>query len=393
MAESEARMFGIINKIAIYLVVFTFAVFKLEAINSAKQQLFQELYRDGHGSSYSLGTQPGAQFNAPTTLLHTFVPASSGLSMIMGSFAPEPGRGGSVILKSSPSQGNGIDQLYTRQFFSGYRWFWMELDGQVVSSIQGGFYDLSSMTLPSNSSYTYNNHVFQLNWVGPTAADYGTKVVFKESMKLETMENSKGTTLFEGNGTSAEYVHQPRPGSFLHFAFFGSYPVGSVRVDSGSGNQYVPNLSGVYEAIGGIHQSSDLDKLRHLLVVRVPLIDRFDKNLYKIKPNFAPDITDGDGNIIAWPKTDSHLTIYGHNWSSETHQIIENENILASDRVIHWSDHHIHVSLPSSLLTTTEPCIDLEYRVESKVDQGLASNVARTRLVNANYNYSILCDR
>ena len=386
-------MFGIIIKVAIFLVVFNFAVFELDATNSVRHQLFQELYRDGHGSSYSLGTQPGSQFNAPTTLLHTFKPASSGLSMIMGSFAPEPGRGGSVILKSSPFQGNGIEQLYTRQFFSGYRWFWMEHDGQVVSPVQGGFYDLSSMTLPSNSSYTYNNHVFQLTWVGPTAADYGTKVVFKESMKMESMESSKGTIVFEGNGTSAMHVHKPRPGSFMHFAFFGSYPVGSVRVDSGSGNQYIPNLSGVYEAIGGVHQSSDPNKLRHLLVVGVPLIDRFDKNLYKIKPNFAPDIADSEGNIIAWPKTDSHLTIYGHNWSSETHQIMENEDIVEADRIIHWSDRHIHVSLPGSLLTTTEPCLDIEYRVESKVDQGLASNIAQTRIVNANYNYSILCDR
>ncbi|MEE2924637.1 MAG: hypothetical protein VX619_07650 [bacterium] len=386
-------MFGIITKITLFLVLSNFMVLESEESDSRKYQLFQQLYQDSHGSSYNLGTQPGSQFNAPTTLLHTFEPSPSGLNMIMGSFAPEPGRGGSVILKSSPSQGNGIDQLYTRQFFSGYRWFWMELDGQVISPIQGGFYDLSSMTLPSNSSYTYSNNVFQLNWMGPTAADYGTKVVFKESMKLESMESSKGTIVFEGNGTSAMYIHKPRPGSFIHFAFFGSYPVGSVRVDSGSGNQYIPNISGVYEAVGGVHQSSDFNKLRHLLVIAVPLIERFDKNLYKIKPSFAPDITDGEGNIIAWPKTDSHLTLYGHNWSSDTHQIVENGENIVPERIIHWSDRHIHVSLPSSLITTTEPCLDMEYHVKSKVDQGLTSNLVHTRLVNANYNYSLLCDR
>ena len=68
-------------------------------------------------------------------------------------------------------------------------------------------------------------------------------------MKLESMESSSGAIIFEGNGTSAMHVHKPRPGSFLHFAFFGSYPLGSLRVDSGSSNQYWPNLSGAYEAM------------------------------------------------------------------------------------------------------------------------------------------------
>ncbi len=386
-------MFGFVKTLTIIFFVYIISVFECLAFDSERHKLFRQLYSDGNNSNYNLGTQPGQQFNAPSTLIHTFNPASAGLSMIMGSFSPEPGRGASVILKSSPFQGNGIEQLYTRQFFSGYRWFWMEIDGQIVSPVQGGFYDLSSLTLPSNASYTYSNHVFQLSWTGPTAADYGTKLVFRESMKLESMESSSGPIIFEGNGTSAMHVHKPRPGSFLHFAFFGSYPLGSLRVDSGAGNQYWPNLSGAYEAIGGVHQSFDLNKLRLLLVVAVPYIERFNKNLYKIKPNFAPDITDGDGNIIAWPKTDSHLTIYGQNWSAETHQITENGQAMDPSRIIQWSDEHIHVSLPGSLITTTEPCLDIEYSIESKVDAGLVSNLVKTRLVNANYNYSILCDR
>ena len=77
----------------------------------------------------------------------------------------------------------------------------------------------------------------------------------------------------------------------------------------------------------------------------------------------------------------------------EDYHLKENDIAVDEARIIDWSDRHIHVSLPGSLLTTTEPCLDIEYRVESKVDQGLASNIAQTRIVNANYNYSILCDR
>ncbi len=393
MAGTEAGMFRFVKTLKLIFIIFSLVNSNSFASDFERHQLFRQLYSDGNHSKYKLGTQPGQQFNAPSTLSHTFNPAASGLSMIMGSFSPEPGRGTSVILKSSPSQGNGIEQLYTRQFFSGYRWFWFEHDGQIVSSVQGGFYDLSSLTLPSNASYTFNNHVFQLSWTGPTAADYGTKLVFRESMTLEPMENSSGEIIYEGNSTNAMHVHKPRPGSFLHFAFFGSYPLGSLRVDSGSGNQYWPNLSGVYEAVGGVHQSHDLDKLRLLLVIAIPYIERFNKRLYKIKPDFAPDVTDSDGNIIAWPKTDSHMTIYGKNWSADTHQITENGEVMDTSRIIQWTDEHIHLSLPGSLLTTTEPCLDVQYSIESKVDQGLSSNFVHTRLVNANYNYSMLCDR
>lgn len=376
----------------IRLVVFGFLISIINATPTQRRNLFEQLYNQLSNANYSLGTPPGTQFSAPTVLNHSLKPYDSGLNLIMGSFASEPGQGGRVILKSVPFQGDGIEQLFSRQFFSGYRWFWHELDGRIVSPVQGGFYDLSASTLPTNASYSYNNHLFQFNWTGPTATGYGTKLIFKESIRSEKMENASGTIVFEGDATSATFLHTPRPGYLMHFAFFGSYPVGAVRIDSGSGNQYWPNQSGVYEVIGGVHQSFELSKLRMLLVIAVPLIDRFSKNIFKLRPTFAPDPTDPEGNIIPWPVTDSHLTIYGKNWTADKHFVRENGVLLDESRILDWGSEHIHVSLPGSLLTTTQPCLDMIYTVESKTDNGLISNAGSTRLVNANHNYAILCE-
>ena len=374
------------------LMLTTFVAFSA-ADESLKRNRFNQLYNQTHNSTYTLNTPPGQQFSAPMTFSHTVKPTANGLNFIMGTFSSHPAQGSRVILKSVPYNGDGIDQLYSRQFFSGYRWFWHEVDGRVVSSIQGGFYDLSSITLPTNATYTFSNNVFQFTWVSPTTPDYGTKLVFKESQRHQTMESSKGTLVFEGNGTSATYVHAPKPGSILHFGFFGSYPIGGVRVDSGSGVQYWPNQSGAYEAISGVHQYSDLNKLRLLLVITVPLIERFSKNVYKLKPDFAPEPTDPEGNIIGWPITDSYLTIYGKNWSEEGHQLKENGIAVDEARIIDWGSDYIHLSLPGNLLDPTQPCRDMSYSVESKNDVGLSSNMVSTRLVNANYNYATLCDR
>lgn len=374
------------------LMLTTFVAFSA-ADESLKRNRFNQLYNQTHNSTYTLNTPPGQQFSAPMTFSHTVKPIANGLNFIMGTFSSHPAQGSRVVLKSVPYNGDGIDQLYSRQFFSGYRWFWHEVDGRVVSSIQGGFYDLSSITLPTNATYTFSNNVFQITWVAPTTPDYGTKLVFKESQRHQTMESSKGTVVFEGNGTSATYVHAPKPGSILHFGFFGSYPIGGVRVDSGSGVQYWPNQSGAYEAISGVHQYSDLNKLRLLLVIPVPLIERFSKNLYKIKPDLAPEPTDPEGNIIGWPVTDTYLTIYGKNWSAEGHYLKENGVAVDEARIIDWGSDYIHLSLPGNLLDTTQPCRDMSYSVESKNDVGLSSNIVSTRLVNANYNYATLCDR
>lgn len=400
------------TKVISLLIVASFTQ-SLLAEETFKRNRFNQLYNQHANSSYTLNTPPGQQFSAPVTFSHTVKPHAMGLNFVMGTFSSHPAQGSRVILKSVPYNGDGIDQLFSRQFFSGYRWFWHEVDGRVVSSIQGGFYDVSSITLPTNASYTFNNNVFQLTWVAPTTPDYGTKLVFKESHERETMESSKGILVFEGNGTSATYSHAPKPGSILHFGFFGSYPIGGVRIDSGSGVQYWPNQSGAYQAISGVHQYSDLTKLRLLLVISVPLIERFSKNLYKIKPDLAPEPTDPEGNIIGWPITDTYLTIHGKNWwvedcpekdcSMENCQIKEcimedyhlKENGIAVDesRIIDWGSDYIHLSLPGNLLDPTQPCRDLTYSVESKNNVGLASNMVKTRLVNANYNYATLCDR
>ena len=88
LAESEARMFGIINKIAIYLVGH-FRSICLRQSTAKQQQLFQELYTEMVMVMKENSTQSSSH-HAPTTLLHTFAPASSGLEEVIMVLAPEP---------------------------------------------------------------------------------------------------------------------------------------------------------------------------------------------------------------------------------------------------------------------------------------------------------------
>jgi hypothetical protein len=390
---------------ALFLLVF-FSPRELAAQSLTPQDLQNQLrFMQLHGlsGSYELKTPAGTAFSAPLALNHTFEAASEGLSIVHGSFRSIPGQGTRVILKTLPFHGDGVNSLYSAQYFSGWRWFWLEVDGLLSSKLQGGFYDLTAKTLPSNESYTFDNNVLTVNWIKPPTTGYSTRVVVIQENKKLLVENSEmGNVIFTGDGQSATWVLRPVPGHWIHIGLFGVYNLEGIQIDSGSGTQFWPNDAGGVEPIGGVHSSSDLDHIRRLITIPVPRIDVLNKRIYKIIPPNAPQIisetcseltTPTADCFLPWPQDDDFLTIHGFNWDSGSQQVLENGVALGSDRILDWRDDRIHVSLPSTMLTTTQPCLNLEYHISSTRDQGLESNFKKARVVNANFNYAELCEK
>jgi len=362
---------------------------------------FIELH--GLGGSYQLQTPAGPAFAAPLAINHQFTPGVSGLSIIRGSFHSVPGQGTRVNLKTLPFHGDGLDLLYSAQYFSGWRWFWLEVDGLVSSKIQGGFYDLSDKTLPTSESYTFNNNVLTVNWIKPSGSGYTSRVVvIQDNRKLHLQNTDMGEVIYTGDGQSATTVIHPIPGYWIQIGFFGVYDLEGAKIDSGSGTQYWPNDAGTVEPIGAVHTSQDLDKIRKLITIPIPRIDVLNKEIYKIIPPHAPqpiaatcsDLTTPTTDCyLPWPADDDFMTLHGVNWNAQNFQVLENGIALDGSRVLDWRDNKIYISLPNTLLTTTEPCLDLEYQISSTRDPGLVSNTRLARVVNANYNYAELCGR
>lgn len=364
------------------------------------QTKFSELY--GIDGGYQLQTPAGPAFTVPLTINHQFNPGSSGLSIIRGSFDRVAGNGTKLNLKTSPFHGDGLNRLYTTQYFTGWRWFWLEVDNLVASKIQGGFYDLGEQVLPTSEAYTFNQNLLTANWVKPTAAGYSSRIVVMQDARPWKLDNTDmGEVIYTGDGQTASTLIKPIPGHYIQVGFFGVFDVDGVKIDSGSGVQYWPNDAGTVEPIGAIHRAGDLNKIRKLITIPVPRMDLLNKEIYTIIPENAPlpigeecsDLTTPTTNcFLPWPKADRFLTIKGVNLYSENFQLLENGIALDNTRVQDWREDIIYVSLPRSLLSTFEPCIDLEYRISSTRDIGLESNSKSARVVNANFHYAQMCD-
>ena len=365
------------------------------------QSKFSELY--GIHGDYQLQTPAGPAFTAPLTINHQLTPSSNGLSIIHGSFDRIAGNGGRIKLKTVPFQGDGLDRLYTTQYFSGWRWFWLEVDHLVASKIQGGFYDLGEQVLPTSESYTFNQNFLTASWIKPTAAGYNSRIVVVQDSKPWKLDNTDiGEIIYTGDGQTASTLIKPVPGHYIQVGFFGVFNVDGVDIDSGSGVQYWPNDAGTVEPIGGIHKASDLNLVRKLITIPVPRVDLLNKRNYTIIPENAPpplgvectDLTTPTTDcFLPWPSEDQFLTIKGVNLYSENFQLKENGIALDSTRIKDWRDDIIYVSLPKTLLTTFEPCLDLEYHISSTRDLGLESNRKGARLINANFHYAQMCNR
>jgi len=373
------------------LLLLTMLVPCLQAMTAEqkRQQIFAQLYSK---ANYTLNTLPNQVTGGPLALLHSLNVDGEALHHVVGSFSSRPGEGTRVILHSVPFRGDGIAELYNRQLFSGYRWFWLEVNGRVASTIQGGFYDLSAFTLPTQTNYTYDNHIWNFSWVNPTATDYGTRVSIKVSDREEQfIRSDEGLAVYKGTGTAATAILAAQPGTIIHVAFFGHYIAGAQEIDSGGGVNYYGTDAGTVQPIGGVYQSEFPDKLRVLHRIKVPVIQRTDRNVYRVIPPNAPDPVDQNGNFLPWPETHSHFTLYGKNFEPAFHKVAQDNVDQVNGEVIDFRTDRIHVTLPSSTLAITEPCKDLVLKVASTRDNGLESNEVKIRVVNANYTYARLC--
>lgn len=383
---------------------------QLSASSAHQQTNFGRLY--GQAANFSLQTKPGEYDVAPLPIKYTA--SCPGYGDLKGSFGLMPNDGVKVVLKSLNYSDIGIDTLANFQYFSGYRWFWVQSDGMMLTPIEGGFYDLSAQTLPSNISISFDKNLFSFRWRNPSATNYGTKVIFEEtSYPNSTLINASNAVLvYAGHEESADFIYHPTPGRYLNIGFFGMYELFGMQIDSGAGIQYWKNGSGAYEAIGGVHQAKayQFDKLRRKISLQVPIIDSLSGRVFKVIPQHAPQPLDTSiaacqvstpptSCYLAWPKVSEHFQIFGTGWRLYEHQLLLNGRSVPypgsgsadESRVLEWKDNYIRVSLPATLLNTTTPCIDQVYQVTSRVYPGLDSNEIKVRITNANVFYAQNC--
>jgi hypothetical protein len=329
-----------------------------------------------------------------------------------GSFAPLPYEGTRKILKTlNYVGGGGIGPLAGFQYFSGYRWFWVKSNGMLLTPVEGGFYDISALTLPDNISVSFDRNVFTFRWQNPTAENYGTKVVFEETSRDNSplVNASNAVLVYSGHDEQANMIYHPKPGMYLNIGFFGMYELLGMQIDSGSGIQYWKNDAGVFEPIGGVHQAT-ADKLRKKVSLQVPIIDSLSGRIFKVIPLNAPlplststpgcNVSTPPAHCYhAWPKADEHFQIFGRGWNSSGHQVLMDGVALPEygtayeSRVMEWKDNYVRVSLPQTLLSTTTPCVDHIYQVVSRNYPGLDSNEVKVRVANANFFYAQNCGK
>jgi hypothetical protein len=388
--------------------------FSISFASGERAMLFDALYSESRELSY--GSQPGTYTVAPLALKPSLsVETYHSLVFLMGSFGEMPRQGTKVRLKSFPFNGDGVSDLADYQYFSGYRWFWLESEGMILTPIQGGYYDLSSVTLPTNVSVTYADHVVNMKWTLPSAEGYGVKIVYSNRFdsELDIVGSSQGKQVYSGFGTEASFVHQATPGESLAIAFFGMKEINNVSLDSGSGVQSFRNDSGSFEVIGGVF-GGFADKSRVLVRINVPRLDTVSTSDVKIIPQNAPPIVDSSitgcestttANLpsycyLPWPNTKDNLIFKGFNISDGTSRFTvmqrqtgvsgSDEEVDAS-RITEWHDDWFRVTLPNTLLDVREPCREYEFYLEDKNNPGMVSNSMRVRIINANYFHASRC--
>ncbi|MBW7875810.1 MAG: hypothetical protein H3C47_07470, partial [Candidatus Cloacimonetes bacterium] len=304
---------------------FGFGCFALaQADDSVRQGLFHSLYAERSFPVPSLPVQPGVHNIAPLDLGINPLMPPGGSAYLMGSFGSSPGLGDKTILFEWPDRGNALVSIYKTQYFSGWRWFWYGEPGGAYGKIVGGYYDLSSQTLPSAPSMTKNWNHLRLSWVAPKASGYSTRVSLMISPRadLELLNAQAGKIIYDGSGTSTSLMLEQHPGNWVSLGFFGMREINGLRIDSGGGVQKFTSSSGAVNPIASVFGSRNGDGLesRALLRFAIPKLLNTSQTFYKFRPAGSSDPEDQYGNVMPWPKSEDRYIVLGSHFMAQNLQ-------------------------------------------------------------------------
>jgi len=377
--------------------------------------LFNNLYSDRSYPVPALPIQPGVHASAPLDLGINPLMPPGGSAYLLGSFGSSPGLGDKTILFEWPDRGNALVSIYKTQYFSGWRWFWYGQPGGAYGKIVGGYYDLSSQTLPSAPAMTKSWNHLRLSWVAPKASGYSTRVSLMISPRsdIQFLNAQAGKIIYDGPGTSTSLMLEQHPGNWVSLGFFGMREINGLRIDSGGGVQKFTSSSGAINPIASVFGSRNGDGLesRALLRFAIPKLLNTSQTFYKFRPAGSSDPEDQYGNVMPWPKSEDRYIVLGshfmaqhlQDWKNRVSVLVERdintgaEYVVDPQYILDGDSNRVVVSFlnrPATALTgvilgVDQPCRYLEvYAIQGgsglSRETAFVSNPVTIKIVHAN---------
>ncbi len=308
--------------------------------------------------------------------------------------------GGGILLRDPFGHSGILGEIWNTQHFSGYRWFWHGEIQSFQSPPSGGYYDLSSVTLPSSPSMTLENHILRLSWQNPNLPAYGTRVSYRVSPNRSLMLSSQdGQIVYDGFGASASAITRPGPGNWVQVAFYGMKEIGPYRIDSGAGVQKIlSSLGNVQYSLLHASRYGDGKESRLLLETANARLIATNKKQYKIRPVGAAEPTDPTGNITPWPQMDAVYILKGsyilaetlNDWTNGLSRLYETDPYTAirvqvpMTRILSADPGVVTVQLDTGWLGAEQACRHLDLSIHQGPGTGLVSNTVPLKLVHGN---------